>query len=404
MFKRIQIKGFRTCRDVTLSGLGFVTGFVGQNGSGKTNILQAIRLLAELATGGDLAGSLLSPTLPLSFSADVVVGAEVYRYSLSIRFGPSTTAKARPRHRPLVLKETMALLADGKPQATVFEREGQELRYGSHGDVLALGPLTPGLRAIQALLPNEVPLIQQVEALFAALQNTRYYPLDEPNEAQKAELGSVVREADYQRWKEDFARARQLDDAVLMKLLHLSIDNGPLFATLCSLLDHRGLNLIAAIKRVELGFDLADPAATAANRPWAHGILFYPGELLGGGVEHRLYHELSLGTRRVLRMLVSLLVDGSDTLLLEHPEEGIHPGLLRKLLGLLRAHTNPAQLLFSSHSPTALNTLRPEEIRLVEIQGGATSVRALSANEVERAVAFMSDEGTLAEFVTGLGE
>jgi predicted ATPase len=51
-----------------------------------------------------------------------------------------------------------------------------------------------------------------------------------------------------------------------------------------------------------------------------------------GGSEPRSYDELSLGTRRVLHLIVSLILDRSSLMLVEHPEDSIHRGLMRKLM------------------------------------------------------------------------
>ena len=84
---------------------------------------------------------------------------------------------------------------------------------------------------------------------------------------------------------------------------------------------------------------------------------------------------LSDGTLRVLALALLLhdsRVQGS--LLLEEPENGVHPNQLSALLSLLRAlacdtavpvdETNPLrQVCFTTHSPGLVGLLRPEEVR-----------------------------------------
>ena len=43
-----------------------------------------------------------------------------------------------------------------------------------------------------------------------------------------------------------------------------------------------------------------------------------------------LLRELSTGTQRIIRLIVSLIFDQSSVMLVEHPEDGIHGGLLRQ--------------------------------------------------------------------------
>ena len=70
------------------------------------------------------------------------------------------------------------------------------------------------------------------------------------------------------------------------------------------------------------------------------------------------FEDLSAGTRRLIRLLVSLIFDQSNVMLVEHPEDSIHRGLLIKLLDILRGYSDQSQLILSSHSSVVFNTLR----------------------------------------------
>lgn len=92
-----------------------------------------------------------------------------------------------------------------------------------------------------------------------------------------------------------------------------------------------------------------------------------------------LASELSDGTLRVLA-LATLLEDGKGsgaTLLLEEPENGVHPGQLSSILDILRGiacdttlpvdDTNPLrQVVFTSHSPHLVSLLAPAEVRFAD--------------------------------------
>jgi predicted ATPase len=87
-------------------------------------------------------------------------------------------------------------------------------------------------------------------------------------------------------------------------------------------------------------------------------------------------------------------------MLLEHPEEGIHRGLLRKLVDLLRDYSDQTQLIVTSHSPVVFNTLDPESVRLVTMENeGLTKVRALSPDELGVADRYLEEEGSLSDFL-----
>ena len=117
-----------------------------------------------------------------------------------------------------------------------------------------------------------------------------------------------------------------------------------------------------------------------------------------------MHEELSLGTRRLFRIIVSMIYEKSSVLLLEHPEDGIHAGLLNKLIPLLKTYADPAQFVITSHSSNVFDQLEAQDIRLVTMEDGDTHVRALTEKETQIAQKFMSKEGSLSEFLETVQE
>ncbi len=110
---------------------------------------------------------------------------------------------------------------------------------------------------------------------------------------------------------------------------------------------------------------------------------------------------LSDGTLRVAEILWALVsLRSNDTLLLEEPETGIHPGLLRKLLAVLESYTTNRQCVISTHSIQVVNWANADEIRLVSRdETGATTSQALRAEQMNRVMRYLQDEGSLADFL-----
>jgi predicted ATPase len=196
-----------------------------------------------------------------------------------------------------------------------------------------------------------------------------------------------------------------LGDSVLPRLIWAHFERPAIFDEVRSLLGPTGLDLIDDIIVVEVKPGVRGPDERSGDEPFfSYLVWFEPGRALGKGPRPLTYGSLSLGTRRVLHMITSLLVDGSSLLLLEHPEDGIHRGLLRKLLGLLRANVDPAQIILTSHSAQVVNDLTARDVQLVSIHRGATRVRKLTPKETEVATRFIDEEGTLADFLESVEE
>jgi hypothetical protein len=106
------------------------------------------------------------------------------------------------------------------------------------------------------------------------------------------------------------------------------------------------------------------------------------------------------GTLRLIEILYCMLaVRSGSMLLLEEPETGVHPAALVSLLNVLDSYAVDRQMLMSSHSPVVIRHVRPEELRIVFRRDNRTHVRSLDACELDRATAFLNQEGTLDEFL-----
>jgi hypothetical protein len=106
------------------------------------------------------------------------------------------------------------------------------------------------------------------------------------------------------------------------------------------------------------------------------------------------------GTLRLVEILYAMLrVGPGSIMLLEEPETGVHPGALISLLNVLDSYAVDRQFLLSSHSPVVIGQVKPEELRIVYRREGQTHVRPLDASELDRAASFLSQEGTLDEFM-----
>lgn len=112
---------------------------------------------------------------------------------------------------------------------------------------------------------------------------------------------------------------------------------------------------------------------------------------------------LSDGTLRAIQIFMSLVDPEIRFLMIDEPESAAHPGLLSRLLAELDAYTDGRQIVLATQSPQVVNWARPDAIRLVERQDGATRVRGLDAETLERVDRYLHDEDSLGSFIYGGG-
>jgi hypothetical protein len=193
-----------------------------------------------------------------------------------------------------------------------------------------------------------------------------------------------------------------MGDSPLMRLLHMELTNEGQLAEVRSLLGPDGLGLLDQIEWEK--YDYAKPGGTTESRDQLYFIRFRPAAPSPRSLEALHFNDLAAGTQRLVRIVVSLVHDQSAVMLLEHPEDGIHRGLLRKLIDLLQGYSDRSQLIIASHSTVIFNTLDPTAIRLVTMEDDGTKVRSLTNEELRAAERFLEEEGTLADFIETVEE
>lgn len=107
--------------------------------------------------------------------------------------------------------------------------------------------------------------------------------------------------------------------------------------------------------------------------------------------EHRIpMTDISDGTLRILAFLIALYdLENPSIICFEEPENGVHPWLLHKMMELLNLVSTegiggkPVQVLITTHSPVLLNYVKPEQVRVVELdKEGKTQVHKLPTDSV----------------------
>ena len=58
-------------------------------------------------------------------------------------------------------------------------------------------------------------------------------------------------------------------------------------------------------------------------------------------------------------------LEPTSVLLVEEPENGLHPAMMRHVVGILRDISKHTQVIVATHSPLIVNELRPEEVSVV---------------------------------------
>lgn len=368
MIQTLAISGYRSIRDTVLPlhGLDVVTG---ANGTGKSNLYRALRLLAS-AGDGDVVGSLardggLSSTLwagPEHVSRAMVDGSVPVQGTrrsgpISLRLGfatdtlgylvdlgipqPSTTLFGRD---PEIKREQIFAGALAKPSSLLVDRHGPAVRVRDG----SWRPIGRTLGTSESILTefSDADATPEVLRVRGQVRGWRFYD-------------------QFRTDREAPARAPQVGTRTPV----LGHDGADLAAAVQTIIESGGRN------RLDAAVDDAFPGSVLRVRA-DDGVfrleLEQPGMLrpLSAG-------ELSDGTLRYLLLVAALLTPRPPELMvLNEPETSLHGDLLPQLARLITAASADTQLVVVSHARPLIEAMleagEVHEHRLVKRLGETT--------------------------------
>lgn len=354
MIQTLAVANYRSLQDLVLplERLNLVTG---ANGSGKSNLYRALRLLAATAEGGAVAALAREGGLPS------VLWAGPERLSGAMRRGEAPIQGQR-RQAPVNLRlgfadEELGYAIDfglPVPGLSVFNLDPEIKR-----ECIWLGPVW---RPTTAVVDRQGPLVRArgsrgawtVLADGIGPQDSLFTQLADPRTAPEILL---LRER-IRAWR--FYDHFRTDEQAPARQAQLG--------TRTPVLSADGADLAAALQTIrELGAGEALDAAVADAFPGAQlQVTAEAGRFgLRLGQEGLLrplgQAELSDGTLRYLLWIAALLTPRPPGLMvLNEPETSLHPDLLPALARLIAAAAERAQIWVVAHSPALVTALQAE--------------------------------------------
>ena len=366
MIKRIKIRDFKSIREVELE-LGPVTVLVGRSGTGKSNLVQAIRFLRNLlldqneAVNYEFGWERIVPvgesrpqtTIEVLFT----IPGEEREYSYRIRFGMPGQHKW-PNPAALALKEERL----GLGNELLFARRQKDDGQWEWEKAPAVSP-TPNPSNGNPML-GQFPSLQQVVFANAALSTgIGYYHF--PATALSGATGQPHGQNLLQKvpgLSDEATNYLRVMRGITQDFHHPNIRKS-LLATL------RAVH--PAIESIELD-SLINPQRA----------------IIGHKAADRTF-ELTLeqesdGLRRFYAHLLALYQTPAKLLLVfEEPENAIFPGALSLLADEFKAapREHRGQVIITTHNPILLDSFDVDDVRAVEMREGATVVGRVSKEQ-----------------------
>jgi predicted ATPase len=362
MIRRIKIRDFKSIREVELE-LDPVTVLVGRSGTGKSNLVQAIRflrnylLIPQEAVKYEFGWQRVIPvgekspktSIDVSFS----VPGEDREYIYRIRFG------VRPGHSP----DDLALTTEGLSLGSepLFSRSRLPDFQWSWQHAPNIAPLP---QHTETSMLGSFPSLQQTGVAYAALsRGIGYYnfPASVLAFSGQPAHGQQLLEA-VPGLSDHAANYREIIREITQDLHHPNIRKS-LLASL------QAVN--PSIESVQLD-SLTNPQRAVI------------GHRAGGSVFSLSLEQESDGLRRFYAHLLALYQTPSKlALVFEEPENAIFPGALSLLADEFKAapREDRGQVILTTHSPILLDSFDVDNVRAVEMRDGKTVVGRVSQEQ-----------------------
>ncbi|MDI9364841.1 MAG: AAA family ATPase [Flavobacterium sp.] len=109
---------------------------------------------------------------------------------------------------------------------------------------------------------------------------------------------------------------------------------------------------------------------------------------------------LSDGTKRLFYLISECISTKQGIILIEEPELGIHPHQFYKVLDFLHEQAQTKQVIISTHSPMALDILKPDELDRITIAkyDKGTKFLKLTKKQIAKAKRYMKEVDKLSDY------
>ena len=372
MLKSLTVRSFRSLANVELR-FKALTLLVGTNGSGKSNLVDALRFVADaLSTsvaaaintrGGLRAVRRVSLGHPRNFGFRLQLhipreGEQDINAAYSFEIGAEAGDIGFS-----VLRERCVIHTESA-QALSFETHNGLLIGGSFSETQLRQPdqLALPLVANVAPEPEFFYVLQELQSMrFYSPAPDRIRELQDPAEGDiflpdGSNASSVIRE---------LMRHNRADYEIICELLSKVVPG-------VESVTHRSIG-----NKETLEFH----QSIGGKYPWK----FAPG-------------SMSDGTLRALAILLAVYQPSSTSLVaIEAPEATIHPAAAEVLVSILRVGSERSQVLVTTHSPDVIDSksVSDSEIRVVEKIGGRTEVGPLGARSRDAIAKLLYSPGEL---------
>lgn len=400
--KKIQIKNFKSIKEITLEDVSPLMVLVGANGSGKSNFADAIKFFSlclergvedavRQAHGIDNILNELSESSP-SFHAVIRHEDRLYDYSLEILLEKPITFKVK-QEQLVIRDDADNIIFDSLPRQKKLENRINRTPPQNTENQLAkllLGLLGGAVLGEMATGTNE-----KSKAAGGALLGLAFAAaITSPDNGNSKKQAQQLPQQGIDVAQSFFSGLSNIE---IFRIDPFGIKNRRIPNTNPDFLNSDGSNIAAVLEKLEKDGALREQILdwltlivpemenieTDTNRLDGSKSLVFKEE----SGQRFPAHMVSDGTVYALCILAAVLTRTKKLgiTIIEEPERGLHPKAIHELIGFIREHARPEHpIILTTHSESVVRALELDELYLVSKESGATQIRSVKSTGVDK--------------------
>ena len=399
LLRSISVDRYRSIKHIVFQPHPELSVLIGPNGSGKTNILNAIRLLRHVGVTRPRVTQGESILAPCVIKAEFSQGRRTIAYRATVQL----TASAENSDEVVSAREEWSFSEKGSlkewqeiPSFFLTNTYGPRNYYITH----AYGA-GRRLRRVSTEAPIAAPEQRLLHAIAEFKNSIRYYSASRYTDPSKCPSSFEIEGEN--KPVESYA-TRGPHFSFVTGLYVLSRTDPVRYKRFFSIVGPDGIELVSNIewRRIPLSTSTVDvKTGGKIERKKKTRLLVVP--ILTVRRSLVSFNQLSEGTFRALALIYHLMTDRSGMLLLEEPEVCIHHGLLRSVIESVKAHAHLKQIILSTHSELVLDSVSPENVFAVRNSPKkGTSVvplsKSMSGRDYTALKDYLASSGNLGEY------
>lgn len=395
---KITIKNYRSCVDTTFAPNEHLSVLIGPNGSGKTNVLSALRLLPALCSPRYTKSDepITAPCeLRVVYEVDDTTVVQVAKLSIVTNEKnqdeitnsdeywvlPDVTGPRRRVHIP------SAILTE------VFQQR-PSLRFPSSSRRHDYFYQYMSDRGIDT---QALPILEKVVGFVTSIN---YYSASQFTNPGSSPISFEVESEAKRRIGISITGHKKL----LFDIYQEHRNKSDIYTEFIGLVGPEGIGLIESMDFDEIATSSSNYSVMTGGKVVKRektNLLVVPSFKISG---NRLSpSQLSEGTFKTLALIFYLVTDKSSLLMIEEPEVCVHHGLLSSIVELIKTYSKDKQIFISTHSDSVLDRVTIENVfkvrRTKEHGSEVSSIRKnMAARELKALKEYLSNEGSLGEY------